>query len=229
MKIHTIKTLVAGCAMIMAAGQAAAVDLSNEADQISYSIGVNIAQNLADQGLTAEIDVEAFMAGVRDALNDNVQLSDEQMMNSLMAFQQQLMQRAQAEAESARLESESFLAENAQRSDVVTTDSGLQYTVLERGAASGQSPSATDMVSVHYEGRLITGEVFDSSIARNQPAEFRLNQVIPGWTEGLQLMRPGDKYEFYIPSDLAYGPGGSGPIPPHATLIFEVELLAVNP
>jgi len=229
MNKSSIKTLVAGCAMALAMGQASAVDLGNEADQISYSIGVNIGQNLVDQGLTQEIGVEAFMAGLRDVLNDNVQLSEEQMMTSLMTFQQQLMERAEAEAGAARMEGEAFLADNAQRSEVMTTDSGLQYEVLESGAASGQSPVASDMVSVHYEGRLINGEVFDSSIARNQPAEFRLNQVIAGWTEGLQLMRPGDKYRLFIPSNLAYGPGGSGPIPPHATLIFDVELLEVNP
>jgi len=138
------------------------------------------------------------------------------------------MDEQQAQVEASRAESEAFLAENAQREGVMTTESGLQYEVLERGDGSGVSPTATDTVTAHYEGRFIDGEVFDSSIARGEPAEFALNQVIPGWTEGLQLMQTGDTYRLYIPSDLGYGPGGSGPIPPFATLVFDVELLEVN-
>lgn len=204
------------------------VDLESEADRIGYSIGVNIGQNLTDQGLTSDINIAAFMQGLQDQLNDDVQLSQDQMMEALMAFQQQMTANQQAEAEAARAESEAFLAENAERDEVMVTDSGLQYMVLEEGDGS-TSPGATDTVVAHYEGRFIDGEVFDSSIARGQPAEFRLDEVIPGWTEGLQLMNTGDRYRLFIPASLGYGEGGTGPIPPHSALIFDVELIEVNP
>ncbi|MAY56088.1 FKBP-type peptidyl-prolyl cis-trans isomerase [Pseudohongiella sp. O18] len=204
------------------------IDLTDQDTQISYSVGVNIGQNLMMQGLTDQIDIDAFIAGLRDMVNGEPQMTEDEMMNALMTFQQQLMDEQQAQVEASRAESEAFLAENAQREGVMTTESGLQYEVLERGDGSGVSPTATDTVTAHYEGRFIDGEVFDSSIARGEPAEFALNQVIPGWTEGLQLMQTGDTYRLYIPSDLGYGPGGSGPIPPFATLVFDVELLEVN-
>ncbi|MEC8858367.1 MAG: FKBP-type peptidyl-prolyl cis-trans isomerase [Pseudomonadota bacterium] len=204
------------------------IDLADQDTQISYSVGVNIGQNLMMQGLTDQIDIDAFIAGLRDMVNGEPQMTEDEMMNALMTFQQQLMDEQQAQVEASRAESEAFLAENAQREGVMTTESGLQYEVLERGDGSGVSPTATDTVTAHYEGRFIDGEVFDSSIARGEPAEFALNQVIPGWTEGLQLMQTGDTYRLYIPSDLGYGPGGSGPIPPFATLVFDVELLEVN-
>jgi FKBP-type peptidyl-prolyl cis-trans isomerase len=209
--------------------QAQDIDLSVERNQISYSVGVNIGQNLVMQGLTEQIDLDAFIAGLRDVVLDQSKMTEEQMMAALTAFQQQLMDQQQAAADAARADSEAFLAENGQRAGVVTTASGLQYEVLESGDASGTSPVATDSVLAHYEGRFITGEVFDSSIERGEPAQFMLNQVIPGWTEGLQLMKTGDKWRLYIPFGLGYGEGGSGPIPPFSTLVFDVELLAVNP
>lgn len=212
-----------------ASAQAQDVDLTDERMQISYSVGVNIGQNLVMQGLTEDIDMDAFMQGLSDTVADDVQLTEDQMMQALMNFQQQLMDRQQAEAEAARAASQDFLAQNARSAGVTTTDSGLQYEVLESGDGSGTSPRATDSVLAHYEGRFIDGEVFDSSIERGEPAQFVLNQVIPGWTEGLQLMKPGDKYRLVIPAELAYGPGGSGPIPPNSTLVFDVELLEVNP
>ncbi|MDH7944925.1 FKBP-type peptidyl-prolyl cis-trans isomerase [Pseudohongiella sp. SYSU M77423] len=214
--------------MVNAPVHAQDIDLTDQDTQISYSVGVNIGQNLMMQGLTDQIDIDAFIAGLRDMVNGEPQMTEDEMMNALMTFQQQLMDEQQAQVEASRAESEAFLAENAQREGVMTTESGLQYEVLERGDGSGVSPTATDTVTAHYEGRFIDGEVFDSSIARGEPAEFALNQVIPGWTEGLQLMQTGDTYRLYIPSDLGYGPGGSGPIPPFATLVFDVELLEVN-
>lgn len=204
------------------------VDLESEEDRIGYSIGVNIGQNLTDQGLTSDINVPAFMRGLEDALSDDVQLTQEQMMQALTTFQQQLAASQQAETEAARAESEAFLTENAQRDEVMVTDSGLQYMVLEEGDGS-VSPGPTDTVVAHYEGRFIDGEVFDSSIERGEPAEFRLDQVIPGWTEGLQLMSTGDRYRLFIPAELGYGEGGTGPIPPFSTLVFDVELIEVNP
>ena len=228
--MSTLRMATAAGALTLAAPAALSqdIDLENQDDQIGYSIGVNIAQGLIQQGLTEGLNTAAFMAGLEDALNEDVQLSQEQMMAALQTFQQQMMEEQQAEAEAARAESEAFLAENAERDEVMTTDSGLQYMVLEEGDG-GTSPTASDTVLAHYEGRLVDGEVFDSSIARGQPAEFQLNQVIPGWTEGLQLMNAGDRYRFFIPSALGYGESGSGPIPPNSTLIFDVELLEVNP
>lgn len=208
--------------------QAQDPDLSDQQMQISYSVGVNIGQNLVMQGLTEDIDLDAFIAGLRDQVNGEPRMSEEEMMNALMAFQQQLMEQQQAEVEASRQAAEQFLAENGQRDGVTTTASGLQYEVLSRGDGTGASPTANDSVTAHYEGRFIDGEVFDSSLERGQPAEFVLSQVIPGWTEGLQLMQPGDRFRLYIPSDLAYGPGGSGPIPPFSALVFDVELLEVN-
>lgn len=222
-------SLAMSLAVLGSSVQAQDLDLTDERTQISYSIGVNIGQNLVMQGLTADIDMDAFMAGLGDIVAGEPRLSEDQMMQALTSFQQELMDRAQAEQDAARAESEAFLASNAQVEGVATTASGLQYLVLESGDESGVSPQPTDSVLAHYEGRFVNGDVFDSSIERGEPAQFVLNQVIPGWTEGLQLMQPGDKWRFYIPSDLAYGPGGQGPIPPHATLIFDVELLEVNP
>lgn len=208
--------------------QAQNIDLNDEKMQISYSVGVNIGENLMMQGLTDDIDLDAFIQGLRDIVVGETQLTEEQMMMALMNFQQQLMERQQADAEAARGEGLTFLVQNGERSGVTTTSSGLQYEVLESGPAGGASPRAIDSVLAHYEGRFIDGEVFDSSIERGEPAQFMLNQVIPGWTEGLQLMKKGDKFRLFIPADLAYGPGGSGPIPPHSTLVFDVELLEVN-
>lgn len=222
-------SLAVSLAVLGGSVQAQDLDLTDERTQISYSVGVNIGQGLVMQGLASDIDMDAFIAGFNDIITGEPQLTEEQMMQALTSFQQQLMDRAQAEQDALRAESEAFLADNAQAEGVATTDSGLQYMVLESGDSSGTSPQATDSVLAHYEGRFVNGDVFDSSIERGEPAQFVLNQVIPGWTEGLQLMKPGDKWRLFIPSDLAYGPGGSGPIPPHATLIFDVELLEVNP
>lgn len=222
-------SLAVSLAVLGGSVQAQDLDLTDERTQISYSIGVNIGQGLVMQGLTADIDMDAFMAGLGDIVAGEPQLSEDQMMQALTSFQEELMNRAEAEQDAARAESEAFLASNAQVEGVATTASGLQYLVLESGDDNGVSPQPTDSVLAHYEGRFVNGDVFDSSIERGEPAQFVLNQVIPGWTEGLQLMQPGDKWRLFIPSDLAYGPGGQGPIPPHATLIFDVELLEVNP
>ncbi|MDT8428217.1 MAG: FKBP-type peptidyl-prolyl cis-trans isomerase [Pseudomonadales bacterium] len=204
-------------------------NLDSQESQVSYSIGVNIGQNLLAQGLMDDIDFEVFMAGLRDIVAGQPRLSEEQMIAALTAFQQQMMERQVAEAEAAQSANAAFLADNGARPEVTTTASGLQYEVLESGAADAVSPLVSDSVLAHYHGSLIDGSVFDSSVERGQPAEFGLNQVIPGWTEALQLMKEGDKWRLFIPAELAYGPSGSGPIPPHATLIFDVELLEVNP
>lgn len=213
------------------AAQAAenAVDLTTEDSQISYSIGVNIGQNLAGQGLMDSIDLEVFFAGIRDVVTGEPQLTQDQMMAALQTFQQQLMDQQNAVMEEARAASEAFLAANGQEDGVVTTASGLQYLVLESGVAGGASPTLQDSVLAHYHGTFIDGSVFDSSVDRGEPAQFGVSQVIAGWTEALQLMKAGDKWRLFIPSALAYGDQGSGPIGPHAALIFDVELLEVNP
>ncbi|HAX09805.1 MAG TPA: peptidylprolyl isomerase, partial [Marinobacter hydrocarbonoclasticus] len=162
---------------------------------------------------------------------DSKRLTREQIQEALMAYQQELQQKQEQQLEELAQKNkdagEAFLAENAEREGVETTESGLQYEVIEEG--NGERPTAEDQVEVHYTGELINGEVFDSSRERGQTVTFGLNQVIPGWTEGLQLMSEGARYKLYIPSDLAYGPGGNQAIGPNETLVFDVELIAVNP
>ena len=158
-------------------------------------------------------------------------MSREEIQQALMTYQQQLQEEQGKQMEELAQKNlnagEAFLAENAEREGVETTESGLQYEVLEQG--DGEKPTATDTVQVHYTGELLSGEVFDSSRERGEPVTFALNQVIPGWTEGLQLMSEGARYKLYIPSDLAYGPGGNRAIGPNETLVFDVELLEINP
>ncbi|MCB1672262.1 MAG: FKBP-type peptidyl-prolyl cis-trans isomerase [Pseudomonadales bacterium] len=211
-------------------GLAQDVDLQNEDNRIAYSIGVNIGQNLVQQQLLEDLDFEAFVMGLRDLVNGEPQLSNEEIIASIQTFQQRMMERQNAERDAARSYGEEFLAANAEKDGVVVLDSGLQYLVLESGDNGAESPSATDSVLAHYHGTLIDGSVFDSSVDRGEPAQFALNQVIPGWTEALQLMKVGDKWRIFIPYELAYGEQGiPGAIPPFATLIFDVELLEVNP
>lgn len=205
-----------------------AVDLSSQDKQISYSLGVNIGQNLAAQGFMDGLDLDVFFAGIRDVLISEPQMPVEDMMAALEAFQTQLMEAQQTEANAQRAASEAFLAANAQEDGVITTASGLQYMVIESGDANGVSPTTSDSVLAHYHGTFIDGSVFDSSVDRGEPAEFGVGQVIAGWTEALQMMKPGDKWRLFIPSDLAYGDMGTGPIGPFSALIFDVELLQVN-
>ena len=197
--------------------------------KVSYLLGFNNIEQLKAQGV--EVDVVAFTAGITAAVEgSDPAIRPDQAQAVFAEYQAKLQAEAQVEFDKAAVDnlqrSQAFLAETATREGVVTTESGLQYRVLELG--KGEKPSAESTVQVHYEGRLITGDVFDSSIARGAPVEFGLNQVIPGWTEGLQLMSEGAKYEFYIPSDLAYGPSGSRSIGPNEALIFVVELFQAN-
>lgn len=200
-------------------------------DKLSYALGLGIGQQLKQMGLKDSLKVEDFAQSIVDVLNDNdlkVSHSEAQtIVNSFFQEQEEKMNKAKAEKGKLALEAgKKFLEENGSRAEVVTTASGLQYEVLAEG--NGKKPKATDTVRCHYEGRLIDGTVFDSSYQRNQPADFGLNQVIPGWTEGVQLMGEGAKYRFYIPYLLAYGEGGAGDmIPPFSTLVFDVELIKV--
>ena len=205
--------------------------LDTPEERLSYTIGMDIGQSLAGQDMPLDIDI--LMEGLRASyLGEETLLTQEEALAEREKFIQQRQQKlAEQRAEDARVnkeEGEAFLAANAEKEGVQVTDSGLQYRVIEAG--DGASPDADDRVTVHYRGKLINGVEFDSSYAREEPATFGLNQVIPGWTEGLQLMEEGAKYEFFIPSELAYGEQGRpGPIGPNSTLIFEVELLEVQP
>lgn len=215
-------------------GSSGDVSLETEADSLSYSLGFQNGQFMAESGMNEDIDPELVKAGLQQALNEKEsELSDMEMKQAIQKFQVKARQNAQQkkmdESEGNKKEGEEFLAENKDKEGVQVTDSGLQYKVLEEG--SGPSPSEGDQVRVDYEGTLIDGTVFDSSYERGEPATFPLNRVIAGWTEGLQLMKEGAKYKFFIPGDLAYGqnpPPGSS-IGTDETLIFEVELLEVNP
>ena len=202
--------------------------LKDERAQLSYALGINIAEYL--RGMPMEPDIDLVVMGLRDLFARNPKMSQEEYDRAMRLCQEKMRAAAQTraaeDAAKHKAEGAAFLAENAKKSGVRTTASGLQYEVLSEG--SGKAPSASDTVRVHYTGKLLNGTVFDSSVSRGEPAEFGLSQVISGWAEGLQLMKPGAKYRFYIPSDLAYGEHGAGnSIPPHATLIFDVELLKV--
>lgn len=223
-----IKTCVLATAVIFA-GSAAAATLETEAQKLGYVFGMEIGGQLKQGG--AEIDVDTLAEAIKAAyLGEELALTTEQataIRNEYIAAR-----RAEAEAEQAgqaasnAAEGDKFLLENAQKEGVQVTDSGLQYQVISMG--EGAKPAATDTVTVHYRGTLLDGTEFDSSYSRNQEATFGLNQVIPGWTEGLQLMPLGSKYKFFIPAGLAYGPNGPPSIGPNATLIFEVELLGIK-
>lgn len=200
------------------------MNLENEIDKVSYSLGVNMAQNLRGQGLD-EVNYEALAQGVKDVYGDaGVKIDALQAQKILQDY----FQKAAAKAENANKEAgEKFLAENAKREEVTVLPSGLQYEILKQG--DGPKPTATSTVKTHYHGTLINGEVFDSSVERGQPASFPVNRVIAGWTEALQLMPVGSKWKLYIPYNLAYGErGAGGKIGPYSALIFEVELLEIE-
>lgn len=192
-------------------------------DKVSYALGIGIGRQLADMGAN-DIVTEDFAAAMKDVLTGAELKIDEAEAQALV--QEYLQKKGEEKVKAVKAEGENFLAENAKKEGVVTLPSGLQYQVLKEG--NGKSHKATDQVKCHYEGTLINGKIFDSSYRRNEPATFPLNGVIAGWTEGLQLMKEGAKYRFFIPFNLAYGTRGAGQdIPPYAALIFDVELIEV--
>jgi FKBP-type peptidyl-prolyl cis-trans isomerase len=197
--------------------------MENMVDSLSYALGVTIGKSLTESGIE-DIDYDQFVQAVKDAKTGDNKMELE-MADQLIRTEMQRIQDMKAEA--AKADGVNFLEENKSKDGIEVTASGLQYKVITEG--SGESPSETDEVTVHYTGTLIDGTVFDSSVERGTPATFAVNRVIPGWTEGLQLMKPGGKRMFYIPQELAYGgrqaPGGA--IPAFSALIFEVELLEV--
>ncbi len=206
------------------------VTVETHVDTISYSIGMDIATSFNHQSV--DVNPQVFTRGFMDAYGgDETVFTEEEMRSILAAFRVELRQKqqelAKMKAEKNAKEGDEFLSENRTKEGVVETETGLQYKVLE--SAQGPSPVVTDRVSVHYTGRLIDGTVFDSSVGRDQPASFRLNGVIKGWTEALQLMRVGEKWEVYVPGHLGYGERGSGAkIGPNQLLIFEIELLGIE-
>lgn len=203
--------------------------MSKELEVASYAIGMNLANHI--EGQAPDLNEEMFFKGFSDGLNDRKpQYTEEELNNHLASYQQKVQQRMQEQyakvAEENHNKGKAFLAENGKKSGVKTTDSGLQYKVITEG--NGKIPTKNDKVTTHYAGRLIDGTEFDSSIARGEPATFPVNGVIPGWTEALQKMKVGSKWQLFIPSELAYGPRGAGAsIPPNSTLIFDIELLSI--
>ncbi len=211
------------------AAEAAAL-FETHMDRVSYAIGVDIGGRLAQDFATSGIDVnpDILTRGITDSFAKNeLLLSDAQMKEAMKQFIEQMQAEQTAAAEVAQTEGKTFLEENMKKEGVKTTESGLQYKVITEG--DGKQPTAEDTVTVHYAGTLTDGTEFDSSYGRGEPTTFPVGGVIPGWTEALQLMKEGSKWELYIPSDLAYGARGAGAkIPPHSTLVFTVELLKVN-
>jgi len=199
-------------------------ELNNEHEKASYGLGVLMASNLKKQGSDSLL-VEILNEGMRDVLNDlPTQMNEEEAMAIVQPYMTRAMER---EIEALKKEGVDFLAANKTKEGVNVTASGLQYKVLSSG--TGKMPTAESSVTVHYTGKLIDGTVFDSSVERGEPATFGVSQVISGWTEAMQLMHEGDKWELYIPYELGYGERGAGAqIPPFSTLIFEVELIKVN-
>ncbi len=192
-------------------------------DKISYALGMSIGHQLMHMNAT-ELNVEDFATAVKDVFAGKASMSDADAQALVQSF---FERKTEEQSKVAKAEGENFLAENGCKEGVVTLSSGLQYQVLREG--NGRKPKATDQVECHYEGTLINGQVFDSSYRRGETATFGLNQVIAGWTEGLQLMQEGAKYRFFIPYTLGYGERGAGQsIPPYATLVFDVELIKVK-
>lgn len=205
-----------------------AVELTTLEQKANYIIGQNIGRNLKNSGVAIEPQALAqALADVRDGKDSRI--SDEDAQKIMQEVQEKAIAKQEEEqkklSEDNLAKGKAFLEENKAKEGVVTTESGLQYRVITEG--KGAKPKATDTVTVHYTGKLIDGTEFDSSAKHGQPATFPLDGVIPGWTEALQLMPQGSKWEIVIPSDLAYGAGGQGPIPPASTLVFEVELLEI--
>ncbi len=192
-------------------------------DKVSYALGMGIGTQLVDMG-ASELNIDDFAQAIKDVVAGKAQMEEAVAQATVQKFFQE---KAEAKSKALKAEGEAYLAENAKKEGVKVTASGLQYKVLTEG--TGKSPKATDKVVCHYEGMLIDGTMFDSSVQRGEPATFGLNQVIAGWTEGLQLMKEGGKTRFFIPYNLGYGAqGAGGSIPPYAALIFDVELIEVK-
>jgi len=228
MKIKNWILVTFGAAIILSScGQSTMknVKLTSDVDTLSYALGADIGNSLKNINIE-ELNYDAFVNGINDRLEDkDIKMDEERIKPFINEYIRKIQEgKAQKNLE----EGQAFLEENKKREEVMTTESGLQYEVIEEG--TGESPEETDIVRCHYHGTLIDGTVFESSVEKGDTAEFALNRVMPGWTEGLQLMKEGAKYKFYIPTELAYGQRvrQGGPVEPNMALIFEVELFEVK-
>ncbi len=229
MKQHRLAAAVALVGLVLAGcdSQTSEITLETPAQKASYGIGLNMGKSLAQEGMD-DLDSNAVAQGIEDAIGKKEQrLKDEELIEAFAFLQKRAEERMVAlNAESAKA-GKKFLEDNAKREGVTTTASGLQYEVVKK--ADGAQPKATDVVTVHYEGKLTDGSVFDSSVERGSPIDLPVSGVIPGWVEGLQLMHVGEKYKLYIPSELAYGEQSPTPaIPANSVLVFDLELIAIK-
>lgn len=230
MKMKWVAAAVMGLAMSTTMAATDASSLATDKDKLSYSIGADLGKNFKNQGI--EVNPEALAKGMQDGMTGTqLILTEQEMKDVLNKFQKELMAKRSAEfnkkSDENKTKGETFLKENKEKSGVVSLPSGLQYKIIETG--TGTKPSKNDTVTVEYTGRLIDGTVFDSTEKSGKPATFQVSQVIPGWTEALQLMPAGSTWEIYVPSGLAYGPRSvGGPIGPNETLIFKIHLISVK-
>ncbi|MDP3813957.1 FKBP-type peptidyl-prolyl cis-trans isomerase [Pseudomonas sp.] len=229
MKQHRLAAAVALVGLVLAGcdSQTSKVTLETPAQKASYGIGLNMGKSLAQEGMD-DLDSNAVAQGIEDAIGKKEQrLKDEELIEAFAFLQKRAEERMVTLNKESAEAGKKFLADNAKREGVTTTASGLQYEVVQK--AEGAQPKATDVVTVHYEGKLTDGKVFDSSVERGSPIDLPVSGVIPGWIEGLQLMHVGEKYKFYIPSELAYGEQSPTPaIPANSVLVFDLELIAIK-
>ncbi|EGH11776.1 FKBP-type peptidyl-prolyl cis-trans isomerase / Macrophage infectivity potentiator [Pseudomonas savastanoi pv. glycinea] len=229
MKQHRLAAAIALVGLVLAGcdKQASTVELKTPAQKASYGIGLNMGKSLAQEGMD-DLDSKAVALGIEDAVGKKDQkLKDEELVEAFSALQKRSEERLAKMSEEASAAGKKFLEENGKKDGVVTTASGLQYQIIKK--ADGAQPKPTDVVTVHYEGKLIDGKVFDSSVERGSPIDLPVGGVIPGWVEGLQLMHVGEKIKLFIPSDLAYGAQSPSPaIPANSVLVFDLELLGIK-
>jgi len=220
-----ITTAIVLAFIVTVFGEDKPAQLKDQKDKFSYAVGLNIGMNFQKQHV--EVNPDLVTAGLKDGISGKPQMSMDQIRDTMMAFEKDMQQKQAEAGKKNEADSEKFLADNKKKDGVKTTASGLQYKVIKEG--NGPQPKSSDTVTVNYRGTLTDGTEFDSSYKRGQPATFPLAGVIKGWTEGLQLMKTGSKYQFFIPPALAYGEHSPSPtIPPNSTLIFEVELISIQ-
>jgi FKBP-type peptidyl-prolyl cis-trans isomerase FklB len=229
MKQHRLAAAIALVGLVLAGcdKQASTVELKTPAQKASYGIGLNMGKSLAQEGMD-DLDSKAVALGIEDAVGKKDQkLKDEELVEAFAALQKRAEERVAKMSEESATAGKKFLEENGKKAGVVTTASGLQYEIVKK--ADGPQPKPTDVVTVHYEGKLTDGKVFDSSVERGSPIDLPVSGVIPGWVEGLPLMHVGEKIKLYIPSDLAYGAQSPSPmIPANSVLVFDLELLGIK-
>ncbi len=229
MKQHRLAAAVALVSLVLAGcdSQTSSVELKTPAQKASYGIGLNMGKSLSREGMD-DLDPKAVALGIEDAMaKKDPQIKDEELAEAFAFLQKRSEERMTKLNEESAQAGKKFLEENGKKEGVVTTKSGLQYEVVKK--ADGAQPKATDVVTVHYEGKLTDGTVFDSSVERGSPIDLPVSGVIPGWVEGLQLMHVGEKYKLYIPSELAYGAQSPSPtIPANSVLVFDLELIAIK-